>query len=445
LKSLLPWVLIFFVIEIFASQIVLASDIKSTTAGINERLSSHLFPKLFIQLQTYLPSVATVKEAANRDLIVADAEVVANNPEFLGASGVIRTLNPNAVILTYFSAADVIPGNTATINAGFIAGVKDAWYMKDVSGARFKLYELREGFWTEMLNLTTVVNNFMPKYLNNAVLSKGLVDGIFYDWINDDISWLNHRTHAPCGLPDIDHDGLPESDKDLNERWIVGTKNLLQNSSRFFPNGSLIIGNSGGVTKHTYGAGLDGLMIENFLGADWAYIMRKHLGHLKYSRRSTLSIIMANGKEKDYKTMRYSLCSTLMFNGYFTYTNKGSYLATWWYDEYSVDLVSGKSLKSLDHKGYLGKPVGDAYSVLNPQEKLKDILLSVNYSLAGTKVWRRDFTNGIVLINPSAKDVLVNLGGNFKKIKGVYDKTFNNGAKMSKIILVKKSGAVLLR
>jgi hypothetical protein len=186
-------------------------------------------------------------------------------------------------------------------------------------------------------------------------------------------------------------------------------------------------------------------MIENFLGGDWAYMMKKHLGHLTYSRRSTLSMVMANGRNKDYKAMRYSLSSTLMFNGYFTYTNKGSYLATWWYDEYSVDLASGKAEKSLGHKGYLGKPLGNAYNVLNPQEKLGNVLMSENYSVADDKVWRRDFTQGIVLVNPSNKDVVVELGGEFRKIKGIYDKSFNAGERIREIFLVKKSGAILLR
>jgi len=155
---------------------------------------------------------------------------------------------------------------------------------------------------------------------------------------------------------------------------------------------------------------------------------------------------MANGKKKDYKTMRYSLCSTLMFNGYFTFTNaNGAYIATWWYDEYSVDLITGEAAKSLEYKGYLGDPLGDAYNTSDPNKKLKDVLLSENYDLAKDIIWRRDFKNGIVLINPSDKNVTVDLGEKFKKIKGIYDKSFNDGSMLKKISLKKKSGAVLLR
>jgi len=423
-----------------------SSDIQNIASSINKRLSTHSFPKLFIQIMDYLPSKARISESANWDFLVVDAEVVANNPEYLGESGTIRTINPNAVIVTYFSAADVIPGNTAIINGGFIAGLKDAWYMKDIYGSRFKLFKLKKDFWSDMLNLTTKVNKFMPKYLKKKVLSKGLVDGMFFDWINDDISWLNHRTNAPCGPPDINNDGLQESDEELNKRWIKGTKKLLKKSNKSFPSGSLIIGNSGGLTEHTYGARLNGLMIEHFLGANWPYMMRKHYRHLKYSRSASLSMIMANGKKKDYKTMRYSLCSTLMFDGYFTFTNaKGAYIATWWYDEYSVDLITGKAVKSLEHKGYLGDPLGDAYNASDPNKKLKDVLLSENYDVAKDIIWRRDFKNGIVLINPSDKNVTVDLGGKFKKIKGIYDKSFNDGSVLEKISLKKKSGAVLLR
>lgn len=317
--------------------------------------------------------------------------------------------------------------------------------MKDIYGARLLLFELIDDVWSEMLNLTTPVNNFMPKYLNKAILSKELVDGIFYDWIIDDISWLNHRDDAPCGPPDINNDGLPDTDEFLNQRWINGTKKLLKKTEKHFPKDYLIMGNSGGVTGDTYGDLLDGLMIEYFLGADWAYMMRKHYLHLKNCRSPSLSMIMANGDKKDYQTVRYALCSTLMFDGYFTYTNEGSYQAVWWYDEYAVNIKTGKSKPKLRYKGYLGDPLGDAFNINDATQILKDELLTETYFEAKQSVWRRDFTHGIVLINPSDNDINVDLGEKFRKIKGINDKSFNNGKKVRRIDMKKRSGIVLLR
>jgi len=430
---------------LFSNESSLSQQNPSEKSSIQNRLETHSFPKIFLQHQDPLLGKAEVRKMAKWDFLILDAEAVEKPTKFLGESGLIRSLNPNAVIVTYFSAGDIIPGNSAPINGGFIAKLKNGWYMKDIYGARLLLFELIDDVWSEMLNLTTPVNNFMPKYLNKAILSKELVDGIFYDWIIDDISWLNHRENAPCGLPDINNDGLPDTDEFLNSRWITGTKKMLKKTGKHFPEDYLILGNSGGVTSDTYGDLLDGLMIEYFLGADWAYMLRKHYLHLKSCRSPSLSMIMANGDKKDYQTVRYALCSTLMFDGYFTYTNIGAYEAVWWYDEYAVNVKTGKAKAKLKYKGYLGDPLGDAFNVNDSEQMLKDILLTETYFEAGEFVWRRDFTNGIVLINPSDNDVSVNLGEKFRKIKGIYDKSFNNGKKVRLLDMKKRSGIILLR
>ena len=44
------------------------------------------------------------------------------------------------------------------------------------------------------------------------------------------------------------------------------------------------------------------------------------------------------------------------------------------------------------------------------------------------RCWRRDFANGIVLVNPTNSAQQVSLGGSFSMIKGVVDSTFNTGA-----------------
>ena len=134
-----------------------------------------------------------------------------------------------------------------------------------------------------------------------------------------------------------------------------------------------------------------------------------------------------------------------MFDGYFTYTNVGAYEAVWWYDEYAVKVKTGKAKAKLKYKGYLGDPLGDAFNINDSEQMLKDILLTETYFEAGESVWRRDFTNGIVLINPSDNDITVNLEEKFRKIKGIYDKSFNNGKKVRRIDMKKRSGIVLLR
>jgi PKD repeat protein len=221
------------------------TGIVKVSSTLSARIAAHSYPKLANQIQDYTPSSVFLQDAAYYDLLVLDAELVQNNPSDLGPFGTLRSVNPNLVIVLYFSAGDIIPGNTATINAGFISGLQDNWYMKDTSGNKVKLFELTPGFWTEMLNLTTGLNSYLPSYLNTNVLADGLTDGIFYDWINDEIHWLNYRTNSPSGPLDINNDSIKESDAQLNSLWRQGTITLLQNSRSTFPSNSIIIGNGG--------------------------------------------------------------------------------------------------------------------------------------------------------------------------------------------------------
>jgi len=359
-------------------------------------------------------------------------------------------VNPNLVIVSYFSAADIIPGNTAPINAGFISGLQDGWYMKDTSGNKVKLFELTPGFWSEMLNLTTGVNSFLPSYLNSNVLAGNLTDGIFYDWINDEIHWLNNRTNSPSGPLDINNDSIKETNTLLDNLWRQGTITLLQNSRSTFPSGSIIIGNGGWRCSNVYDSYINGMMIENFLdgewmGADygWCGLMLTYYQHTQ-GLSPNLSFIMANDDSSSFQFQRFALASVLMFNGYFCFTNKGSYASNWWFDEYSVNLTTGESVKSLTAKGYLGNPLGDAHNTLSPNEILKNTLLSGG-TAAQNKVWERNFEHGMVLVNPSASEKTIKLGATFKKIKGIMDPSFNNGEAVTQVTLPPRSGIILLR
>jgi len=303
-----------------------------------------------------------------------------------------------------------------------------------------------------MLNPTTPVASYLPEYLSERVLATGLVDGIFYDWVNESVSWLNHRSDNPNGPIDLDGDGRAESDEELDALWVAGMTDLLRNSRDVFPPGSLVAGNGGWVFDDQYAGVLNGRMVEDFLGGeeygyDWFVVMRGHYLMDRVSVEPKISLVMANGTEDDFRRMRFALASVLMFDGYFCYTNSNAdpapYLSTWWYDEYAVDLTTGRAVKDLEARGYLGRPLSKAYNVTDPSEHLGQ-MLAAGDRRASREVWRRDFENGIVLVNPSGAAVTVDLGGQYRKIAGQYDPAFNNGEALTGITLDPRSGAVLL-
>ena len=62
----------------------------------------------------------------------------------------------------------------------------------------------------------------------------------------------------------------------------------------------------------------------------------------------------------------------------------------------------------------------------------------------GTIVWRRDFENGVVVANPSAQPVVVDLGGEYWAIAGAQDPEVNDGALHTEIELLPYDGRILL-
>ena len=59
-------------------------------------------------------------------------------------------------------------------------------------------------------------------------------------------------------------------------------------------------------------------------------------------------------------------------------------------------------------------------------------------------MWRRDFDNGIVLVNPSGNGAkTVNLGGTFRKLSGT--QPGNNGAIVTSVTLADRDGIILSR
>jgi hypothetical protein len=89
------------------------------------------------------------------------------------------------------------------------------------------------------------------------------------------------------------------------------------------------------------------------------------------------------------------------------------------------------------HPGYLGDPYGGAFDANNPSVLLDDLLDEINWYPEGgeaenidTRVWRRDFWNGTVLVNPTNQSKLVRGLGRllYRKILGVQDPQHNDGA-----------------
>lgn len=126
-----------------------------------------------------------------------------------------------------------------------------------------------------------------------------------------------------------------------------------------------------------------------------------------------------------YQRMRWGLTTALIAGAYFSYeinTQGHGSLGLMWFDEYDN---AGQG------RHYLGPPTGPAQ-------------LLMDFDREG-RVYRRDFEHGVVICNPSEREVTVELGGTFRHIKGTQVPEVNNGRDVSSVTIAPMDGRILLR
>jgi prepilin-type N-terminal cleavage/methylation domain-containing protein len=158
--------------------------------------------------------------------------------------------------------------------------------------------------------------------------------------------------------------------------------------------------------------------------SSWGGLMTTLAANQKANVAPQLYIFNSNtnntGNRNDFRNMRFGLTSSLLTNNtYFAFdygTNDHS--QTWEYDEYNVKL---------------GDPIAPPVS-RNNEPAFKE-----------TDVWKREYSNGIALVNPTGQSQTVELGAEYEKIIGTQDKKVNDGAITDRVTLGAKDGIVMMK
>lgn len=167
---------------------------------------------------------------------------------------------------------------------------------------------------------------------------------------------------------------------------------------------------------------LNGGVMEGFVGKVWSVeswggwqkMMDQYHGIMGALAEPKIGIFNQWGDPTDYQSMRYGLGSCLLDNGYYSFTSNASgYHGVVWFDELNANLGQGNT------------PPTAAWQ---------------------KGVWRRDFDNGIVLVNPKGNGPqTVTLEGPFVKLSGTQDPVTNNGATVTTVTLKDRDGIILMR
>ncbi|MCF7820183.1 MAG: hypothetical protein K9M44_01780, partial [Candidatus Pacebacteria bacterium] len=382
------------------------------------------FPKLSNYFLNWQINSQEAEKLAKWDLLILDMEVQENNPEQIRK---IRNYNPDIKILAYITSQEIIDysrGNfslEAPLRAKLYNQISDNWWLRDSQGDKLS-------FWpgTYLLNISDGSglssqgkrwNDFLPEFVSQEILSTGLWDGVFYDNVWGDISWLNTDIQIA--------ENKKISQNELNAYWKEGTEEILKKTRDLNPE-SIILGN--GRVFFDYQKHLNGMMLEDFPsswenGGSWAGSIQTYLNLSKYNKSPQSSIVLRFGNSNDYKNFRFGFTSALLGNGYFGYNyhqaNQGQ---LWWFDEYNIDL---------------GQAENSAYNLLtkkSSQEKVE----------AG--LWRRDFSQAVSIVNSTGKSQkYVFEKEEFEKISGYQDPNTNNGTVVNWVNLKPEDGVILLK
>lgn len=356
------------------------------------------FPKLANYFLQWKIDYSMAQELAKWDVLVLDMQNQYTSESTLKE---IKRLNPNISLLAYMTVEEVQDQH-------IFADSNNPWrivynevernnlWLRNVNGEKVS-------FWpgTSMIDVSnTVWQSWLPGFFKNNILINNYWDGIFLDNCFDGISWIDSSTVVS------------------DSAWKLGMSNLLKSLDNSLEDSILVI-NSSSVYKDN----INGRLYEGWpkvYTGNWQSNINDYFTMNAVVNEPKTIIINSNtnnqNNRQDYQMMRFGLTSTLLADGYYSFDyGDQNHAQTWWYDEYDQ---------------YLGKAINE------PQNLLKDN----SYGL-----WRRDFEQGTILINPSLTDHRIKLGGEFEKIDGEQDPLINDGSIVTSVNIPSQDGLIILR
>lgn len=357
------------------------------------------------------------KDLAKWDLVILDMDIQANNP---GVFSLMRRVNPDIKILAYVPMAEVMRDVSTlpsySLRYQLTKGIDWTWYLTDSSGNRLSFWQ---GNW--IVNISNECpraggqrwNEYLPDFVKEKIVSSGKWDGVFYDNGWEDISYF-----AGPSI-DLNHDGNAAGAADANRLWKEGVAQTLERTADLLGGNYLVMLNDGPY----YASYTRGVAIENFSGRDWTQTMNKYQNITNQSQSPSANILNSNTKNtgnlNDYREVRFGYTSAMLFDGYYSFDfGDQDHGQTWWYDEYNA---------------YLGPAKGSAQNVLAPGSNIQEGL------------WKREFQNGLVIVNSTWQNQSMDFLGEYEKLHGTQDKSQNDGSIVSGVMLAPRDGIVLIR
>lgn len=364
----------------------------------------------------YLKAGTDLKESdlalmAKYDLLVLPAEVQVYNRSFIAK---LRERNPDIILLAYMPVRGVNSIWKDSLHQKLMAGIKPEWYLRDAAGKTISLWP-----GTSAMNVVSGWGDYLANFVTENILADNFWGGVMYDEVDGVISFANG------GDIDIDGNGALDDGAVADGLWRSGLVNLFARTREAVSQKKFIVVN--GSSHADFWPFINGRIFESF-PTPWEGRGRWQDSAKNYWRlegevqKPALNFIASDtdntGRQNDYRGVRFGITSALLGNGFFGFDfgtkNHGQ---LWWYDEYDA---------------YIGEPVGA------PKAWSGQIFGELG-------VYRRDFKQGIVLINSSDEPRTVLFDSEYEHLHGTQDKSVNSGFIVSEVDLPPRDGVIFLR
>jgi hypothetical protein len=334
----------------------------------------------------------------------------------------LKAINPKILVgqYTILSAALDDPNDIASLDIRTKLDTAHWWLL---DAAKRKVQYTREFGPTWEVN----VSDWAPKDAGGerwpAWIAERNYDIFFRDVPELDIVFLdnvqNPRVAADWNLDGVDEPLNSPSVLAANYAGHVAEWNRVR---QLLPKVLLIGNTDNDLANPEWKGQLDGGLLEGIMGQNWSVetregwsaAMARYRAVMRNTKGPKIVAFNVHGNTGDYRFFRYAYASCLLDDGYFSFSDRAvGYSSVPWFDEYDFKLGQA-----------LSKPPSAAWR---------------------QGVWRRDFQNGIVLVNPTMASSTVTLEPGLRRLAGSQDPAVNDGGAVSQLTLGPKDGIVLRR
>jgi len=249
---------------------------------------------------------------------------------------------------------------------------------------------------------------------------------VFFEPVPEFDIWFfdNVMVFPRIAAADWDGDGKDENGKDprIQEAYRRGQVAHWEKARALAPN-MIVMGNADGdLSTKEYRGRLNGDFLEAMMGKAWSPetlqgwdgMMSRY--HTVFDNLLPPKLVAFNvaGKIADYRFFRYAYASCLLDDGYFSFSDDDAGRGVVpWFDEYEVRL--GKAI--------------------DPPQKAP----------WRNGVYRRLFANGMALVNPTDKPIMLTLGEGWRRLSGRQDPQTNDGQPVTALTIPPRDAVVLIK